>query len=41
LGVTDPDLDALAEAASRDPSVGGNPVPLDAQNLRQLLEAAL
>ena len=38
LGVADPDLDALTEAALRDPSVGGNPVPMDASNTRSLLE---
>lgn len=39
LGVKDPDLDALTEAALRDPSVGGNPVPLTAQDIRGLFEA--
>lgn len=38
LGVADPDLDALAAAALRDPSVGGNPVPLTKGDLRALLE---
>ena len=38
LGVTDPDLDALTEAALRDPSVGGNPVPMTRENTRALLE---
>ncbi len=41
LGVIDPDLDALAEAAMRDPSVGGNPVELTEPALRGLLEAVL
>ena len=38
LGVKDPDLDALTEAALRDPSVGGNPVEMTARNTRELLE---
>ena len=38
LGVSDPDLDALAAAALRDPSVGGNPVAMDEANTRALLE---
>lgn len=39
LGVKDPDFDALTEAALRDPSVGGNPIPLAAQDIRGLFEA--
>ncbi|MEO1108063.1 MAG: iron-containing alcohol dehydrogenase [Pseudomonadota bacterium] len=39
LGVKDPDFDALTEAALRDPSVGGNPIPLTAQDIRGLFEA--
>ena len=38
LGVVDPDLDALTEAALRDPSVGGNPVAMTAENTRSLFE---
>ena len=38
LGVTDPDLDALTGAALRDPSVGGNPVPMTRENTHALLE---
>jgi len=38
LGVVDPDLDALTDAALRDPSVGGNPRPMDAAGTRALLE---
>ena len=38
LGVADPDLDALTAAALRDPSVGGNPVPMTEANTRALLE---
>ena len=41
LGVKKPDLDALAEAAVRDPSVGGNPVELTVPALKGLLEAVL
>ncbi|MEM6467411.1 MAG: iron-containing alcohol dehydrogenase [Pseudomonadota bacterium] len=36
LGVQNPDLDALSAAALRDPSVGGNPVPLTQADLRAL-----
>lgn len=38
LGVVDPDLDRLVEMALRDPSVGGNPVEMTAQNTRALIE---
>ncbi|MEM6588213.1 MAG: iron-containing alcohol dehydrogenase [Pseudomonadota bacterium] len=41
LGVEDPDLDALTDAALRDPSVGGNPVELTRDALRALFEAAI
>ena len=41
LGVSDPDLDALTEAALRDPSVGGNPVEMTRANVRPLFEALL
>ena len=41
MGVKDPDLDALTEAALRDPSVGGNPVELTQSNIRALFEACL
>ena len=41
LGVKDPDLDALTDAALRDPSVGGNPVALTAADLRGLFEVTL
>ncbi|MDX8355699.1 iron-containing alcohol dehydrogenase [Cognatiyoonia sp. IB215182] len=41
LGVKDPDLCALTEAALRDPSVGGNPIGLTEQNVRALFEACL
>lgn len=41
LGVTDPDLDKLTQAALRDPSTGGNPVEMTAENTRALFEAVL
>ncbi|MEM9757116.1 MAG: iron-containing alcohol dehydrogenase, partial [Pseudomonadota bacterium] len=41
LGVTDDRLDLLTEMALRDPSVGGNPRPMDAENTRALFAAAL
>ena len=41
LGVTDPDIDRLVAAALRDPSAGGNPVPLDPDNVRGLFESVL
>lgn len=36
LGVTDPDIEALVTAALADPSVGGNPLPMTAENTRAL-----
>ncbi len=41
LGVSNPDLDWLVESALKDPSVGGNPTPMDADNTRRLFEACL
>ncbi len=41
LGVKDPDMDWLVEQALKDPSVGGNPTPMDADNTRRLFEACL
>jgi alcohol dehydrogenase class IV len=41
LGVTNPDLDALTASALQDPSTGGNPIEMTAQNTRALLEACL
>lgn len=41
LGVTAPDLDALTAAALDDPSVGGNPVKMTAENTRKLFEECL
>ena len=39
LGVKDPDLDRLTASALEDPSCGGNPIELTAQNTRALLES--
>lgn len=41
LGVSDPDLDRLVADALADPSVGGNPVEMTAENTRALFEACL
>ncbi len=41
LGVENPDIDALTEAALRDPSCGGNPVELTRENVKRLFEALL
>lgn len=41
LGVKDPDVDALARAALRDPSTGGNPVEMTEANTRTLIERLL
>lgn len=41
LGVTDPDIDALTDAALRDPSTGGNPVVMTAENTKTLFEALI
>ncbi len=41
LGVKDPDLDTLVDAALRDPSTGGNPVEMTAENTRKLFEEIL
>jgi alcohol dehydrogenase class IV len=41
LGVRAPDLDALTEAALRDPSVGGNPVEMTRETTRALFERVL
>jgi len=39
LGASNPDLDWLVASALKDPSVGGNPVAMDADNTRRLYEA--
>ena len=41
LSVTNPDLAALTASALQDPSTGGNPVEMTAENTRALLEACL
>ncbi len=41
LGVTHPDLDRFITSALADPSTGGNPVEMTAENTRALLEACL
>jgi 4-hydroxybutyrate dehydrogenase len=41
LGVSDPDMDWLVDSALKDPSVGGNPVAMDAANTRALFEACI
>ncbi len=41
LGVSDPDVDWLVDSALKDPSVGGNPVEMNRDNTRQLLQACL
>ncbi len=41
MGVADPDLDILVRDALNDPSVGGNPVEMTAENTRTLFEAVL
>lgn len=38
LGVNNPDIDALVKGALADPSTGGNPVHMTADNTRMLLE---
>lgn len=41
LGVTNPDLEVLVDAALRDPSTGGNPVKMDHDNTLALFRACL
>jgi alcohol dehydrogenase class IV len=41
LGVANADLDRLVADALADPSVGGNPVPMTAENTRALFAACL
>lgn len=41
LGVTDPDIDALTDAALRDPSTGGNPIEMTVENTKALFEALI
>jgi alcohol dehydrogenase class IV len=39
LGVTDPDKPAIIKGALADPSTGGNPVEMTAENTAELLDA--
>lgn len=41
LGVTDPDVDAILAGALKDPSTGGNPIAMTAENTRPLILACL
>ena len=41
IGVKDADVDALTKSALNDPSVGGNPMPMDYDNTRAMIEALL
>ncbi len=41
LGVKDPDMDRLVRDALADPSTGGNPIEMNAENTRELLNACL
>lgn len=41
LGVNNPDIDTLVDAALRDPSVGGNPIEMTAANTRALYESVM
>ena len=41
LGVRDPDIEQLVSAALADPSCGGNPIPMTAENTEALLRGAL
>jgi len=39
LGVTDPDLDLILEGPLKDPSCGGNPVKMTAENTKIPIES--
>lgn len=41
LGVTDPDVEAILAGALKDPSTGGNPIEMNANNTRTLIGACL
>ncbi|MGI9395367.1 MAG: iron-containing alcohol dehydrogenase [Boseongicola sp.] len=41
LGVNDPDVNALVDAALRDPSTGGNPIEMTRENTRAMYESLL
>ena len=41
LGVANPDVETLVKDALRDPSTGGNPIEMTAENTKALLEQCL
>ena len=41
LGVSNPDIEVLVKGALSDPSCGGNPITLSADNLRAILETVI
>ncbi|MEE9313680.1 MAG: iron-containing alcohol dehydrogenase [Rhizobiaceae bacterium] len=41
LGVKDPDIERLVKGALADPSTGGNPIEMTAENTKKLIEACL
>lgn len=41
MGVTAPDVEAILAGALKDPSTGGNPIEMNADNTRTLIEACL
>ena len=41
LGLEQPDMDLIIKGALIDPSCGGNPVPLNAENLGDVLQKSL
>jgi hypothetical protein len=41
LGVQEAELETLSEKAMRDPSTGGNPVPMTIDSFRKLIRAAI
>ena len=41
LGVSNPDIEVLVTGALSDPSCGGNPITLSADNLRAILETVI
>jgi alcohol dehydrogenase len=41
LGVDDAKIDIMSEMAPKDPTAGGNPIPIDATSCRRLYEAAM
>jgi 4-hydroxybutyrate dehydrogenase len=41
LGLSNPDIDRLAQAAVNDPCAGGNPVMMTLENTRRLIESSL